>query len=159
MNSDVLLPVSRFRRGIPLMVQQFWLNKPPKPSDGLLKTTFPSLSYRLERKHYPTNYVHINQFLTGHGPFRKNILKYRNSLDCYCGIGIHDARHVLYECPLVNRQRTLIEQVIGGNMNGFTSWLANNGHNSKRKSTMSKINQLLYRMQKKCPPSNDDLPP
>jgi len=157
-------PVSAFRRGVPLEVQRRWLEDPPIPSTGFLTDAFPSLSARIQSRRFNIGHYHINQFLTGHGPFRSKIYAFMNDQECMCGQGDHNERHILLDCPLVERQRELICSIINVPIQYLPRWLAEAGNNSisvqgRQKFPLARINQLLHRMQRRCPPSSDEMPP
>ena len=58
--------------------------------------------------HYTT------QFITGHGDFNQKLhsMKIKPSPSCQCGDPEDSAQHVLFECPLYNVQRLVLDSEI-----------------------------------------------
>jgi ribonuclease HI len=134
------IPVHHLRNALHRRISALWRGQPAVPGDGLLGVVFPNLERRLNAgKSFPIKYFYINQFLTGHGPFKSRIFSLQDKT-CRCNMReIHDWRHVLERCPLADAPRSRLTRMIGSVSDmGNYIWL-----HYKKQSVMSRINIQL----------------
>ncbi len=107
------------------------------PMDDPIRCLWPTdADRRRMASRFRTDMNGVNQFLTGHGPFRRRFDPLHAM--CACGLEEHDARHVLEACPLVTSQRNNLARLLNKPVN-YTSFI----EFIKSRRGLVKLNNLL----------------
>src|SRR5258708_30997569 len=124
--------------------------------NGLILDVWPTTADRIKFKYFP-QWKYFNQFISGHGPFRDRIHRFKNNdanptnANCTCGLGTHSALHVLNECSYSKGLRQTILK-LAKVVQGTTCSSAMLKLFHKNPNKFSRINQLLRRLQELSPP-------
>jgi ribonuclease HI len=143
-------PISNFTQAKYSAISKAWSDLPVNINDGLILSIWPTNQDRIKDKYKPC-WKYFHHFLTGHGPFRTKIFRFKDNPDCHCGTGLHNAMHVLNDCPLsIVPRRTIL------NLANSTDGRCDNAVLKlfkKSSRRFCRINQLLRRIQELSRPS------
>jgi ribonuclease HI len=147
------LPPSLFAARKREAIRRAFATEPVVIADGLILQLWPSTEARLKDRYVP-RWKYLHHFLTGHGPFRTRIHRYRATPACSCGLGEHTADHVLNACEHAAHARQTILALAHARP-GEQCGPAVLRLFKRTPGKFQRVNQLLRRLQELSRPTYD----